>query len=72
MIALRPESHRCNGKRPEIVVGLTDEGGVCLTVEAGPLETLDDRDLDRYLTADEARALAAMLNHYANESERPR
>lgn len=31
-----------------------------------------DRDVTRHLSPDEARALAAMLVHFANEAERPR
>jgi hypothetical protein len=31
-----------------------------------------DQDVTRHLTPDDARALASMLVHYANETERPR
>lgn len=69
---LRPESHRYSGGRPEISVDLDDDHGttVVLTIEAGPGETLDDRDLDRHLLPAEARALAAMLWHQADQAER--
>ena len=74
MMFLRPEAHRYNGGRPEISVELDDDHGtaVVLTIEAGPGETFDDRDLDRTLTPAEARALAAMLWHQADAAERYR
>lgn len=72
MMFLRPEAHRYTGGRPEISVELDDDHGttVVLVIEAGPGETLDDRDLWRTLTAPEARALAAMLWHQADMAER--
>lgn len=74
MMHLRPEAHRYTGGRPEISVDLDDEYGatVILSIEAGPGETFDDRDLDRTLTPAEARALAAMLWHQADMAERAR
>jgi hypothetical protein len=69
---LRPEAHRYNGGRPEISVELDDDNAVRLSIEAGPGETFDDRDLDRSLTPAEARALAAMLWHQADQAERYR
>jgi hypothetical protein len=69
---LRPEAHRYSGGRPEISVDLDDDHGttVVLTIEAGPGETFDDRDLWRSLTPTEARELAAMLWHQADAAER--
>jgi len=56
---------------PEITVEREDEGpGVTLTLEPLPAETFDDRDVNRTLTPNEARELAAMLWHHANEQER--
>ena len=72
MMILRPEAHRCTGGAPEISVELDDDHGttVVLSLEAGPGETLDDRDLWRSLTPTEARELAAMLWHKADAAER--
>lgn len=73
MIRIAPEAHRSHrGDNAEISVELDDDGGhtVRLVVEAEPSETFDDRDVDRYLTPPEARALAAMLWHFADQAER--
>lgn len=77
MMFLRPEAHRYPGGRPEISVDLDDDDGtaptaVLLTIEAGPGETLDDLDLGRILSPEEARSLAAMLWHQADAAERIR
>lgn len=70
---LRPCNHQSSGHRPEISVEPVDDGsGVRLTIEAEAGETFDDRDVDRILTPDEARELAAMLWHHADELERRR
>lgn len=73
MIRIAPEAHRSTrGDNAQISVELDDDAGrtVRLVVEAEPGETFDDRDVDRYLTAPEARALAAMLWHFAEMAER--
>lgn len=83
MLILRPESHRSeyhHGRAPDgysaatgptIEVEAEDEGlGVRLTLDPLPVETLDDRPVDRILTPEEARALAAVLWHVADEQER--
>lgn len=73
---LRPQAHQYSpagaaNVRPEISVDLAeDRGAILLTIEAGPCETLEDRDLWRELLPDEARALAAMLNHQADRADR--
>lgn len=67
---LRPEAHRYSGGRPEISVEVDDDYAVRLSIEAEPGETFDDRDLDRTLTTTEARELAAMLWHHADQAER--
>lgn len=46
-----------------------EEGSVCLRLTG---ETPDEAPTDRVMTAYEARALAAMLRHYAIEAERCR
>jgi hypothetical protein len=67
----RPEAHCYNGCRPEISVEIDDGGPmVYLTIEAVPLETIDDADIGRILLPDEARAFAAMLWHCADMAER--
>jgi hypothetical protein len=43
---------------------------VTVTLDPEPGETFDDRAVTRYLTADEAREIAAALVHYAGELER--
>lgn len=71
MMFLRPEAHQYTGGRPEITVEpAEDRGAILLTIEAGPGETLEDRDLWRELSPAEARALAAMLWHQADMAER--
>lgn len=73
MIRIAPEGHRSTrGDNAEISVELDDAEGrnVRLVVEPEPGETFDDRDVDRYLTPPEARALAAMLWHFADQAER--
>ena len=78
MMFLRPAAHQYTPRdagtvRPEIVVELAeDRYAVLLTLEAGPGETLEDRDLWRELSPDEARSLAAMLTHQADMAERHR
>ena len=73
---LRPQAHQYSPAgattvRPEISVDLAeDRGAILLTIEPGPGETLDDRDLWRELLPEEARALAAMLNHQADRADR--
>lgn len=69
MLHLYPTSHRGGGGRPAIVVSC-DEGQPTLTVEAAAGETFDDKDIDRWLSPEECRALAAMLWHAAEEAER--
>lgn len=79
MMILRPEAHRYTPRgdqqiAPEISVDLDDDHGttVVLSIVAGPGETFDDLDLDRTLTPAEARALAAMLWHQADQADRYR
>lgn len=86
MLTLRPEydsSEYQHGRAPDgrsavdgprISVEAHPDGEqlVCLNLEPHVGETIDDRDIDRNLTPDEARALAAVLRHYADEVERPR
>lgn len=79
---LRPEAHRSeyhHGRAPsgratsgpEISVDTDDERSfVRLTLDPLPGETFDDRDVDRIFTADEARTLAALLVHHADELDR--
>jgi hypothetical protein len=58
-------SHRCG-----LVVELDDEARyVSLRIEG---EGDTEQPIDRYLTPNEARELAAMLRHYATEAERAR
>lgn len=61
------------GDRPRIHVDRYDDGDggyVALELNAHPIETLDDRDIQRLLTPDEARALAAALWHFADAADR--
>lgn len=58
-------SHSCG-----LVVELDDESRY-VSVRIEP-EGDTEEPIDRYMTPTEARELAAMLNHYANEAERPR
>lgn len=57
--------HGDNG--PGVTVDLVDGGDIYLTFER---ETETDTDEYRSLTPDEARALAAMLVHFASEARR--
>jgi hypothetical protein len=58
-------SYRCG-----ITVELDDESRyVSMRIEG---EGDTEQPIDRYMTPVEARELAAMLRHYANEAERPR
>lgn len=56
-------SHRCG-----IVVELDDESRYVFVRIEGEVDT--EQPIDRYMTPTEARELAAMLRHYANEAER--
>jgi hypothetical protein len=71
-VHMRPVAHRYTGGQPEISVDTDGDFGtdVVLTIESGPDEMIDDMDMCRTLTPVEARTLAAMLNHKANEAER--
>lgn len=56
---------------PELTVEQEDDGaGVMLILDPLPGETLEDRQIDRLLTSPEARELAAMLWHHAEEADR--
>lgn len=69
----RPQHHRVAYLSPEISIGPDDDSdfaAVRLTLDPLPCETFDDRDVERLLTASEARELAAALNHYAAELDR--
>lgn len=77
---IRPENYRSEYQHgrapagrsavgPEIGVELTDDGDVRLWLEPTIGETLDDRDVDRSLIPNEARELAAMLEHYADRAD---
>lgn len=67
----RAPAGRSAGEGPTISVTAEDEGGgVVLTLDPHPAETFDDRDIDRTLSPDEARELAAMLVHHADEQDR--
>lgn len=81
---LRPEYHRDEYQHgrapdgysavfgPEITIEPENEGrpGVVLTFDPLPGETFDDREVSRTFTAAEARELAAMLWHHADEQDR--
>lgn len=78
---LRPDAHKDeyhHGRAPAgrsvdgptIAVEQDEDTGVRVTLEPLPTETFDDRDVDRSLTAPEARELAAMLWHHAEEADR--
>lgn len=70
MISLRPLNYSSTSRpTPEISVD-TDEGYVDLTLESDTGETFDDRNISRTLDPSEARALAAMLWHFADMAER--
>lgn len=71
MMSLRPTNYRhSDHRRAWVDVELDDDNAVRLTIKAQPGETFDDRDVARALLPDEARALAAMLWHYADEARR--
>jgi len=82
MLYIRPDAHnqewfhgrapagRSASTGPTISVDVDEEGGVSLCFEPCPLETIDDRDIDRTLTPDEAREVAAMLWHQADAADR--
>lgn len=56
---------------PEITVEQEEDGpGINLILDPGHAETLDDRDIIRGLTSAEARELAGMLWHHAEEADR--
>ncbi len=57
---------------PRFSVEADPEGApvVWLRLDPLPTETLEDQDVDRTLTAAEAREVAAMLWHHADEADR--
>lgn len=56
---------------PEITVEQEEDGsGVTLGLDPLPTETLEDRPISRTFTSPEARELAAMLWHHADEADR--
>ncbi len=56
---------------PEITVEQEEDGpGVTLHLDPLPTETLEDRPISRTLYGPEARELAAMLWHHAEEADR--
>ena len=56
---------------PELTVEQMEDGpGVAMILDPMPTETLEDREVTRYLTSPEARELAAMLWHHADEADR--
>lgn len=63
------EGENHHGIAPEILVHQRD-ASVVLCLDPLPGETYDDQDVTRYLTPEEARELAAMLWHHADELER--
>jgi hypothetical protein len=85
MLTLRPEYHRSeylHGRCPDgyhpsgptISVDVADEGDGYLTIHLDPVsgDQLSDgrtTDVERWLNPTEARALAAVLVHYAGEIE---
>lgn len=82
-LSLRPIHHRDeyhHGRAPagrsvtgpEISVEPDEDGFVRLTLDPLSGETFDDRDIDRTLTPAEARELAAILWHHADELDRLR
>lgn len=65
----RDEYHAAFG--PEITVEQEEDGsGVTLGLDPLPIETLEDRPISRTFTSPEARELAAMLWHHADEADR--
>lgn len=80
---IRPDNHRQEyqfGRAPdgysaalgpEITVEQEDDGsGVSIHLDPLATETLEDRQITRTLTSPEARELAAMLWHHADEADR--
>lgn len=79
---LRPTYHRSEYQHgrapagysvtgPELFVDVADElSGVLLSLDPLPGETFDDRTVERTLTSDEARELAAILWHHADALDR--
>ena len=80
---IRPENHRSEYQHgrapdgysaatgPEVTVEQEDDGsGIVLTLDPLPTETLEDREVSRTFTSPEARELAAMLWHHAEEADR--
>lgn len=56
---------------PEVSIEQEEDGtGVTLHLDPLPTETLEDRPIHRNFTSAEARELAAMLSHHANEADR--
>ena len=56
---------------PEVTVEQEEDGsGVTLHLDPLPTETLEDRMVSRTFTSPEARELAAMLWHHADEADR--
>jgi hypothetical protein len=83
MLSFRPEFHhdeyhhgRAPAGRsvvgPAVTVGQDEEGEPTVVCYLDPLhaETIDDRDVVRRFTIDEARAFAAALRHAARQCER--
>lgn len=67
----RAPAGRHDGFGPEISVEQEEDGsGVTIILDPLPAETFDDRDVSRTLTSPEARELAAMLWHHAEEADR--
>lgn len=67
----RAPDGRAPGYGPCILVEQSEDLGVSLTIEpAHKGETVDDLDIWRSLESDEARELAAALNHHADMSDR--
>lgn len=78
---IRPECHASeyqHGRAPAgrsvagpvVLVEQQDDGYITLLLEPLPGEAFDDRDVVRNLTSSEARELAAMLRHHAEENDR--
>ena len=68
---LRPAYHHSITGDAEITVEQEEDGpGVTMTLEPEPSETFDDAPISRTLTSSEARELAAMLWHHADEADR--
>jgi len=63
------EGENHHGIAPEILVHPAG-GSVVLCLDPLPGETYDDRYVTRYLRPTEARELASMLWHHADELER--